>query len=218
MSSQKARPKKRPSPDAARAPSRRRGRDRVAALMAAARAVFVEKGTDAATMTEIAARAGAAIGSLYQFFPTKEALADAVHVEEAEAMLAALEALRRVVAGKTGRRPNAGALADRLFRLLVGFLDAHPVFVVLADRHSIDPKRKQAVRKRLRGEVAALFALAEPKITAPRIDAIAVLIPHFMRVVVALRGEPELPNRARVLEELRVMLVAHLGAKANGRD
>ena len=139
MSSQKARAKKAAPAEPARPPRRRRGHDRVAELLAAARAVFIEKGTEAATMTEIAARAGAAIGSLYQFFPTKEALADAVHVAEAEAMLTELEALRRAVAGKTGRRPDAGALADRLFRLLVDFLDAHPGFVVLADRHSIDP-------------------------------------------------------------------------------
>ncbi|HVZ01057.1 MAG TPA: TetR family transcriptional regulator [Dongiaceae bacterium] len=202
----------------AKAPRRRRGRDRVAALMAAARAVFLEKGTEAATMTEIAAQAGAAIGSLYQFFPTKEALAEAVHLEEAEAMLASLAALRTAMAERPGRRPDAGALADRLFRLMVDFLDAHPVFIVLADRRSIDPKRKQAVRRRLRGEVAALFALAEPKVAPARIEAMAVLIPHLMRVVVALRGESELANRARVIDELRAMLVAHLGPKANGRD
>jgi len=212
MSSQKASAKK-----AARAPRRRRGRDRVEALLEAARGVFVEKGADAATMTEIAARAGAAIGSLYQFFPTKEALADALHVEAAEAMVAEFEALRADVAGRA-RRPNAGALVDRLFRMIADFLDTHPVFVALADRRTIDPKRKQAVRKRLRGEVAALFALAEPKIAAARIEAIAVLIPHLMRVIVALRSETELPNRARVIDELRAMLVAHLGTKANGRD
>ena len=214
MSSQKASAKK---AEKARAPSRRRGHDRVAALMQAARAVFVEKGTEAATMTEIAARAGAAIGSLYQFFPTKEALAEALHVEAAEAMLAALAALRHDIAA-SGRRSNGGVLADRLFRMTVDFLDTHPVFVALADRPSIDPKRKQAVRRRLRGEVAALFALADPKIAAPRIEAIAVLIPHFMRVIVALRSESELSNRARVIDELRAMLVAHLGTKANGRD
>ncbi len=50
----------------------------MAALLEAATATFAEKGYEAATMTEIAARAGAAIGSLYQFFPSKEALAGAV--------------------------------------------------------------------------------------------------------------------------------------------
>src|ERR1700735_3664795 len=57
-------------------PKRQRGKQRVAELLAAGAAVFAEKGYAAATMTEIAARAGAPIGSLYQFFPSKEALAD----------------------------------------------------------------------------------------------------------------------------------------------
>src|ERR1700747_193804 len=62
----------------ARAPQRERGKRRVAALLEAALALFAEKGYDAVTMTEVAARAGAPIGSLYQFFPSKEAMADAI--------------------------------------------------------------------------------------------------------------------------------------------
>jgi len=50
----------------ARAPKRARGKQRVAELLEAAAAVFAEKGYEAATMTEIAARARAPIGSLYQ--------------------------------------------------------------------------------------------------------------------------------------------------------
>ena len=62
----------------AKEPKRERGKLRVAALLDAGAALFVEKGYDATTMTEIASRAGAAIGSLYQFFPSKEALAEAL--------------------------------------------------------------------------------------------------------------------------------------------
>ena len=47
---------------AARAPKRERGKQRVAALLAAAASVFAEKGYEAATMTEIAARAAADSG------------------------------------------------------------------------------------------------------------------------------------------------------------
>ncbi|MHC5543980.1 TetR/AcrR family transcriptional regulator, partial [Singulisphaera rosea] len=50
----------------------------MASLLEAAISLFAEKGYDAVTMTEVAAKAGAPIGSLYQFFPGKEALADAV--------------------------------------------------------------------------------------------------------------------------------------------
>ncbi len=56
------------------APKRQRGRERVARILDAAGALFIEKGVDGATMTEIASRSGTAIGSLYRFFPTKESL------------------------------------------------------------------------------------------------------------------------------------------------
>jgi AcrR family transcriptional regulator len=59
-------------------PQRRPGKARVAALMEAAASVIAEKGYEAATMAEIAARAGALVGSLYHFFPNKEALAEAL--------------------------------------------------------------------------------------------------------------------------------------------
>src|SRR6202034_3530444 len=59
-------------------PRRRPGRLRVAALLEAGAAVIAERGFEAATMAEIAARAGAPIGSLYRFFPNKEVLADAL--------------------------------------------------------------------------------------------------------------------------------------------
>src|SRR5260370_37756679 len=74
----------------AREPQRDRGRLRVAALLKAAAAVFAEKGFDGATMTEVAARASTAIGSLYQFFPNKVALADAVLARFGELMDAGL--------------------------------------------------------------------------------------------------------------------------------
>src|SRR5258705_10489068 len=74
-------------------PKRQRGKQRVAELLAAGAAVFAEKGYAAATMTEIAARAAAPIGSLYQFFPSKEALPDTL-VQSCFAFLSAdLQAL-----------------------------------------------------------------------------------------------------------------------------
>ena len=57
-----------------RIPRQPRGRRRVSQLLDAAAAVISSVGYDAATMTAIAAKAGAPIGSLYQFFPNKEAI------------------------------------------------------------------------------------------------------------------------------------------------
>jgi AcrR family transcriptional regulator len=189
----------------ARAPQRERGRARVAALMAAATEVFAEKGYDVATMTEIAARAGASIGSLYQFFPTKELIAEALHAQNSDDLAAMLAGLAPRVAGKPG-----AALADVLFRDLSGFLTAHPAFVTLADRRDIDKKRKKKTRARLRGQIAALLAQADPPIAPARAEALAVIVLHLLRSAVAIAGEDDLPNRTAVLDELRGMLRQHL--------
>jgi len=190
---------------AARAPQRERGRARVAALMAAAAEVFAENGYDAATMTEIAARAGASIGSLYQFFPTKELIAEALHAQYSDGFAAMLAGLAPRIAGKPG-----AALADVLFRDLSGFLTTHPAFVVLADRRDIDKKRKKKTRARLRGQIAALLAQAAPPIAPARAEALAVIVLHLLRSAVAIAGEDDLPNRNAVLDELRGMLRQHL--------
>src|SRR5580704_1179534 len=74
----------------AKAPTRARGVQRVAELLDAGAALFVENGYETTTMTQIAIRAGASIGSLYQFFPSKEVLAEALfarYVERVTSML-----------------------------------------------------------------------------------------------------------------------------------
>ena len=55
-----------------RIPMQERGEKRVAGLLEAAAAIFAEVGFEAATMSDIAERAGGSIGSLYQFFPSKD--------------------------------------------------------------------------------------------------------------------------------------------------
>jgi AcrR family transcriptional regulator len=61
-------------------------------LVAAARAAFSEDGTSA-PLEDVAERAGVGIGTLYRHFPTRQALLEAVYVDEVEAMALAAEEL-----------------------------------------------------------------------------------------------------------------------------
>ncbi|HKC27936.1 MAG TPA: helix-turn-helix domain-containing protein [Jatrophihabitans sp.] len=54
-------------------------------LLAAARAAFSERGT-AASLEDIARRAQVGVGTLYRHFPTRQALLEAVYVDEVEAL------------------------------------------------------------------------------------------------------------------------------------
>jgi AcrR family transcriptional regulator len=54
-------------------------------LVTAARALFAEDGTSA-PLEDVAERAGVGIGTLYRHFPTRQALLEAVYVDEVEAI------------------------------------------------------------------------------------------------------------------------------------
>ncbi|MGH9824396.1 MAG: TetR family transcriptional regulator, partial [Blastocatellia bacterium] len=58
-----------------RIPQQKRGQRRVAGFLRAAASVIAEMGYEQATMSAIAERASSCIGSLYQFFPNKAAVA-----------------------------------------------------------------------------------------------------------------------------------------------
>src|ERR1700744_1955892 len=117
-----------PAPATALEPKRQRGRLRVEAILDAGAEVFAEKGYDAATMTEIAARSNTAIGSLYRFFPTKEVLADALLDRYWEPLGAALDGV-----AERAPRLSPGALADALVDLILGLQPDRAVAVALID-------------------------------------------------------------------------------------
>jgi AcrR family transcriptional regulator len=73
-------------------PKRADARRNYEKLVAAARAVFTEDGTSA-PLEDIAGRAGVGIGTLYRHFPTRQALLEAVYVDEVEAMARAADEL-----------------------------------------------------------------------------------------------------------------------------
>src|ERR1700675_2029860 len=98
----------------AKAPKRARGVQRVAELLEAGAALFAEKGYDTTTMTQIAKRAGASIGSLYQFFPSKEVLAEALFARYVERVASMLEDLSKHAPGLSPQR-----LADKLVDLML---------------------------------------------------------------------------------------------------
>src|ERR1700743_369804 len=109
-------------------PHRANGRLRVAAILKAGEAVIAEKGYEAATMAEIAARADTKIGSLYRFFPNKEVLADALmqrYSELRDAQWDEIDARARVV--------SIDELADLLVDSIAEIHDESKALVALLD-------------------------------------------------------------------------------------
>jgi AcrR family transcriptional regulator len=71
-------------------PQQERGQRRVEQILNAAAEVFGEIGFELATTNAIAERAQTSIGSLYQFFPNKDAIIDTLSAQYAEELVAQL--------------------------------------------------------------------------------------------------------------------------------
>lgn len=193
-----------------RGPRRQRGHARVEALLTAAAQVFADKGYDAATTTEIAAAAQSSIGSLYQFFPTKESLAQALIQLQAADLSARLAAMAEASVGW-----DVDELARRLVAALIDFRASHPSFARLLDTPGAPDSIVLEVRRAMRVQLVALLAPHAPSLGKARLLAVATVVQQVMKSAVALNDDPaaDTPAAARAaLAELREMLRGYLAA------
>lgn len=144
-----------PSAASPRAPRQERGRRRIDEILDAAEQLLLEQGPGAASIQEIARRAGASVGSIYHFFPTKEAILTALQARfqaESEVMVGAMRANLTAATDL----PLA-AWVDRFLTPFAEFVERRPAAFVLGgllgDRarpHEEDPEMRAAMRTALR--------------------------------------------------------------------
>ncbi|MEX3841635.1 TetR/AcrR family transcriptional regulator [Paraburkholderia sp. BR10882] len=193
-------------------PKRERGRQRVAAIQDAAVAVFTEKGYDAATMTEIAARASTAIGSLYRFFPTKEALAEALLLRYAQQAKNGLAELEQQVPEMT-----LEAVADALVDFMLLLQSQRSFAVALVDARSGSDDHRRRFREAMRGGVADILSRAIAHLKPAKAKVMAIVLIHILKGVASIANE-EPSARAVLMAEQRDLVRLYLVAAAERAD
>ena len=204
MDSKKSRPNRERG---ALEPQRRRGELRVASLMEAAAAVIAERGYEAATMAEIAARAGAQIGSLYRFFPNKEVLADALIQRYGELLG---EAFGKIEVQVTVLSVND--LADALVDFLAEFQSETGAIIALLDARSEWSAKRAEFRQAALRRIANILMLRSPRLHPKAADDIAVVLLHNMKLMNAFtlkQGIATSPGAAAELREMNSLYLAH---------
>lgn len=187
-------------------PKRQRGHLRVAAIMEAGVAVFTEKGYDAATMTEIAARSETAIGSLYRFFPSKEALADALLLRYAEHVTGKIEELAQQAASMP-----QDELADTLVDFMLSLESQRGFAGVLLDSRSGSDVRRTKFRQAAREGLGRVLRAATPALTKAKSETMAAVLLHVLKGVSVF--DDEKPAARRLLQaELRLLVRVYLGS------
>jgi AcrR family transcriptional regulator len=121
-------------------------------ILDAAEGVFAEQGLQGARMEDIAARAGVAVGTLYNYFSDRQKLLAALQSSRQQQLFSLLDA---ALLGEGD--PGFEALLARTLRALLTHFDAHRDFFGLLMQGDTGPERAE-VMCAVRGTVGEMFA------------------------------------------------------------
>ena len=193
-----------------RQPKQQRGKERVEKILDAAAAVFDEVGYDAATTHLIAAKAGTAIGSLYQFFPDKAAIFQAMelrHADRVKSMYA------QAIASGVVQLP----LRQMIHALMTGVIELfeQPVSRVVFVQFYLAREIFQSIDESMTQEaihvLASFLRQRKPMLAEAECHLLAEVSVHSINAVMlaALRN-PDLAHRQQLTQQIEDLLVSYL--------
>lgn len=195
---------------AARAPQQERGQRRVERILDAAEQVFVEHGFGGATMQLIADRAESSVGSLYHFFPNKEAVVEALGARYAAAVR---ETNERAMPLTMVHLPT-DQLFDRILGAQVEFIERTPAFDAVHHAvHRHCPAIYDALNQALVGHVGQFLALRYPTMPEQERTASAMVSVAAVHAIVELASRLPAAHREAVIREAHQMFVRHYTAQ-----
>ena len=201
---------KKPATKARKSASQERSKATVDTLLAATTRVLVKEGYDHASTNKIAEAAGVSIGSLYQYFPSKEALVAAVIERHIDGMLdvirtsaarVALMPIREAARELVGVMIEAHRINPKLHRVLV---EQIPRIGNMEHIDRVDEEAVALVRVYLEGHREEL-GITDLDLAA----FIAVSTVEALTHIAVLR-RPELLSDARYVDEVANLVVRYL--------
>lgn len=188
-----------------REPQQERSTRRLAGFLDAAADLFAEVGFEAATMTAIAERTGASIGTLYHYFPDKSSIALALlsqYAQEIEALLRPLIARAHTLTHQS--------FADQLIETITEFAEQHPAYLKLLaapTRFRRDP----AARRALRVAIADAYRAKNPSLSGEKAFLAANVTLQIMKGMTNLYTEINPKEKPQVALEFKKVLTFYLG-------
>jgi len=199
-----------------RTPRQERGRRRVDAVVDAAAALLVEQGVEGVTMHGVARRARTSIGSLYHFFPDREAVLHALGERHARRLEALAATLRATPQAEWARLATPLAV-DRFLDPFLGYLADHPDLLQMmrADAPARPAGRDPALDAALVSLAACVIGARCPQAEVEERRARAATTIAIVEGLVGLVARAEPSGRARLTAELKRALVAYFDACAD---
>jgi AcrR family transcriptional regulator len=195
-----------------RAPVQKRGQLRVEAILDAAESVFRDVGVEAGTTNAIAERAGSSVGSLYHFFPNKDAILQALAERYADSMTTLLRKQLRIDEPWV----PLGELFPQMISAFARMDEVHPGYMAVCRATDVASGGKSPISLQMEAHmqvmVRELLGVRMPGIPesdAARHAALSVVVVHSVLDHATSVAEP---MRSGILAALVEMMVGHFGA------
>lgn len=191
-----------------RQPRQARSQERIERILDTAEQLFAEIGYDAATTNLIAVEAGTSIGSLYEFFPNKEALASAL----ADRYLAAIGRLyETLIVDEPGVTPEV--MVPRVVGALDAFYRDHPGAVPLLNGRFTSPELASAganLQRAMVRRIDAVIASRRPDLSPPRRLLVSEVIAELARSLLVLSDQMPLHQRKAMIHQIELAVLGYL--------
>jgi AcrR family transcriptional regulator len=191
-----------------RIPTQARARERAQRIVDAASHVFAEVGFEAATMEAIAERAETSIGSIYQFFPNKLSLFNALARDYHEKLRAFFDLL---LGGPLLEQPWADIL-DAGIDAFVAFHDGEVGFRAVWVGLQVTPEvvvEGEAINREFARRIEAVLAAKLPGLEARRRPVVATMVVEILTTMLIVSARR--PAEAKgLMEEAKLLLRRYL--------
>lgn len=197
-----------PESNMRRSPQQARGQRRVSIILDAASEVFSEIGYEAATTNAIAIRANTSIGSLYQFFPNKFSILDAL----AQRFRTQLdETLKFDFTANATLQEKLVSFVDVVTRYYIDYPAFRPIFYASQSSKALSQVANDTCEVMV-ARIRRLFLEAVPVLDKDEATFYAKIVVFMMRSLIPLSVSDEETERERIIPELKRMMFAYLSS------
>jgi AcrR family transcriptional regulator len=155
---------------------------------------------------DIAARVDAKIGSLYRFFPNKDAVAEALMSQYSEVLRAEYDAIHAHAAAATPQE-----LADILIDLLVKRHLQTRAFAALMDSRTDGTEVRQQLRTKILADIKTALTTCAPDLDDKEAEDVAAVVLNNMKTLVGMTMK-DAPTTPGAPDQLRLMNRLYLAA------
>lgn len=192
-----------------RAPQQKRGQQRIDRILDAAAQIFAEVGYEAATTNAIAARAQTSIGSLYQFFPNKDAIVSALVSRYVDQLRMLYDSVLVDQSEELSPETAIGRLVDGL----IDFHLTHAGFMAIFASSPVSEQAKAIAQEldyenHARGE--QLLGMFVPHLPDKKRHLYALISSHIVKGLMPLSDIQDEHFRSAVATEMKVVLLAYI--------